>query len=304
MIREKYINPFTDFGFKLLFGKEANKDLLMDFLNSFLPQKHQIAELDFRKTAYEGMVEADRKAFFDIFRKSKTGEHFIVEMQKAKHHFFKDRALFYTSYPIREEAKRGSEWTFELPPIYFFAILDFKLDEEKERQKVLRIVSLKDQDGAVFYDKLNFIFIQMPSFVKKETELETHQDKWLFFLQNLPSFDHIPDILREPVFEKGFGISKLGTLTQAEYHSYEQSLLTYIEMKGVVDTAFDEGMEVGIEKGIEKGVALGIEKEKTRQNALRKEEKHQMAKNLKQAGVALHIIIQATGLTEAEIEML
>lgn len=275
MIREKYINPFTDFGFKLLFGKEANKDLLMDFLNSFLPEKHQIAELTFRKTEYEGMVEADRKAFFDIFCKSTSGEHFIVEMQKAKHNFFKDRALFYVSYPIREEAKRGSEWTFELPPIYFFAILDFKLDEEKERQKVLRTISLKDQDGDPFYDKLHFVFIQMPSFNKTEHELVTHQDKWLYFLKNLPSFEHIPNILKEPIFEKGFGVSKLGTLSQEEYTSYEQSLLTYIEMKGVIDTAFGDG----------------ITKERLR-----------MAKELKESGVAAPIISKTTGLTDQEIE--
>jgi hypothetical protein len=31
-MKEKYVNPFTDFGFKKIFGDEANKDLLIDFL--------------------------------------------------------------------------------------------------------------------------------------------------------------------------------------------------------------------------------------------------------------------------------
>ena len=33
---ERYVNPYTDFGFKLLFGTPMNKDLLIDFLNSLL----------------------------------------------------------------------------------------------------------------------------------------------------------------------------------------------------------------------------------------------------------------------------
>jgi predicted transposase/invertase (TIGR01784 family) len=239
--------------FKKLFGEEANKDLLIDFLNSFLPQKHQIASLTFRNPNYTGFVETERNAFFDIFCTAKTGEHFIVEMQKAnrsgdRHNFFKDRALFYVSYPIRQQAQKGKEWTFELPPIYFLAILDFILDENKEKQKVLQIITLKDQDCEEFYDKLQFIFLQMPTFEKTETELISHQEKWLYFLKYLPNLEHIPAILQEPIFEKGFGIAEVAKLTKKEHAIYEQSLLKYAEIKGVVDTAFSDGEIKGMEK--------------------------------------------------------
>ncbi|MFN3488064.1 MAG: Rpn family recombination-promoting nuclease/putative transposase [Emticicia sp.] len=237
----KYINPYTDFGFKKLFGEEANKDLLIDFLNSFLPQEHQIQTLSFRNPNYVGLVESERNAFFDIFCTAKSGQQFIVEMQKAKHNFFKDRALFYVSYPIREQSEKGKDWSFELPPIYFLAILDFKLDERKEREKVLRTVELKDQDCEVFYDKLKFIFIQMPSFKKQEQDLLTHQDKWLYFLKNLTDFDQIPSILKEPIFEKGFGVAEIAKLSREDYNYYEQSLLKYAEIKGIIDTAFGDG---------------------------------------------------------------
>lgn len=139
-------------------------------------------------------LSAERKAIFDIHCKAVSGERFIVEMQKAKVKYFKDRSLFYVTFPIRDQAQQG-EWNFKLEPIYFVAILDFEYDEAEERRKFRRDVALKDQDGEVFFDKLHFKFLQMPLFHLQEHELKTKFDKWCYFLKNLESFDHIPNIL-------------------------------------------------------------------------------------------------------------
>jgi len=134
----KYLDPYTDFGFKKLFGEEANKDLLTDFLNSFLPEKHQIETLAFRNTEQLGPIPLDRKAFFDIYCEAKNGEKFIVEMQKAKQNWFKDRAVFYVTFPIRDQAEKGLEWQFELKAIYYVGVLDFIYDENEARKIFLR----------------------------------------------------------------------------------------------------------------------------------------------------------------------
>lgn len=105
----RYVNPYTDFGFKKLFGKEASKELLRDFLNELLPPHHRIAELG---NQLPELVES-RSAVFDIFCQSASGERFIVEMQKAKQNYFKDRTVFYSTFPIREQAQKG-DWKF--PP--------------------------------------------------------------------------------------------------------------------------------------------------------------------------------------------
>jgi predicted transposase/invertase (TIGR01784 family) len=217
----RYLNPYTDFGFKKLFGEEGNKDLLTDFLNQVLPPKHQIADLHFKNPENLPDLPLERKAIFDIYCKSTTGEDFIVEMQKAKLNFFKDRALFYSTYPIRDQAKKG-EWDFKLSAIYYVAILDFRYDEQEEKQKFLREVSLKDQDGDLFYDKLHFSFLQMPLFNKQEHELKTRSDKWLFFLKNLEAFDHIPAILKEPIFEKAFSTLEEANLTKEQLEQYQK----------------------------------------------------------------------------------
>jgi predicted transposase/invertase (TIGR01784 family) len=235
----KYINPYTDFGFKKLFGEEANKDLLIDFLNQLLPEHHQIAELNFRNVENLADLSAERRAIFDIHCKALSGERFIVEMQKAKLKFFKDRSLFYVTFPIRDQAQQG-DWNFKLEPIYFVAILDFEYDEAEERRKFRRDVALKDQDGDVFFDKLHFKFLQMPLFKLQEHELKTKFDKWCYFLKNLENFDQIPSILNEPIFQKAFGTAELASLSAEQRDRYEQSLIQYRDLKSALETAVEE----------------------------------------------------------------
>nr|VFK58062.1 MAG: conserved hypothetical protein (putative transposase or invertase) [Candidatus Kentron sp. TUN] len=273
----KYLNPYTDFGFKKLFGEEGSKDLLADFLNQLLPERHRIAELRFRNSEQLPDTSLGRKAIFDIFCVSHGGERFIVEMQKAKLRFFKDRSLFYVTFPIQEQAKKG-EWSFRLTPIYFIAILDFEYDETEEQRRFLREVALRDQDGEVFSDKLHFKFLQMPLFRKQEYELDNHFDKWVYFLKNLENFDHIPQILDEPVFQKAFQIAELANLSPVQYADYEKNLLDYWTTKSAFDTAREEGREEG-----------------------RKEEKKEIAAILKERGLSREEILEITGLTVDEI---
>ena len=236
----KYINPYTDFGFKKLFGTEANKDLLIDFLNELVDKKHKITDLTFKNNENPGELSEDRKAIFDIYCETVSGEKIIIEMQKAKINFFKDRAVFYTTFPIREQAEKG-EWNFKLKPVYCIAILDFEFDKDLKNKDYKNIVTLKNQYCEEFYDKLKYIFIEMPRFNKNENELDTHFEKWLYFLKNLIEFENVPGILKEPVFEKGFKVAEIAALNKEQHEAYEKSLLQYWDIKSAVDTAFDDG---------------------------------------------------------------
>jgi predicted transposase/invertase (TIGR01784 family) len=247
-MKARYVNPYTDFGFKKLFGEEANKDLLKDFLNELLPVEHKIVELNFKNTEQWGDISADRKAIFDLHCENANGERFIIEMQKAKIKFFKDRAMFYTTFPIREQAEKG-EWNFKLNPIYCVALLDFKFDENREKKNFVSNVQLKDQYCQVFYNKLTYIFIEMPRFTKEEHELETHFDKWLYFLKHLEDFENIPGILNEEIFEKAFHVAEIANFTPEQLAQYEESLKTYRDLKGAFDTSYEEGKMEGKTEG-------------------------------------------------------
>jgi predicted transposase/invertase (TIGR01784 family) len=308
----RYINPYTDFGFKKLFGEEANKDLLIDFLNELLPAHHKIADLNFRNTEQLPDAPTDRRAIFDIHCTAQSGAHFIVEMQKAKLKFFKDRSLFYVTYPIRTQSHKG-DWDFGLLPIYFVAILDFFYDEEEEKAKFRRDVSLKDQDCELFFDKLHFKFLQMPVFKKQEYELKTHFEKWIFFLKNLENFDDIPAILNEPVFQKAFHEAEIARFSPDERHAYEESLFDYVELRESLKTSKEEGLEQGRKEGLEEGRKKGLEEgrkeglEEGRKEGLeegRKEAILSVAKTMKNNNVPIDQIAGFTGLSNEQIEKL
>lgn len=110
--QEKYINPFTDFGFKKLFGTEFNKELLIDFLNQVLGSREQIKDLTYLNTEHLGKTPAHRKAIFDLYCENETGEKFIIELQNVKQQFFKDRSFFYATFPIQGQAPKGEIWDY------------------------------------------------------------------------------------------------------------------------------------------------------------------------------------------------
>jgi predicted transposase/invertase (TIGR01784 family) len=253
MLKDRYINPFTDFGFKKLFGTEPNKDLLMDFLNQILPQKHQIKELSYTSNEHLGSSEQDRKAIFDLYCTSEKGDKFIVEIQKAKQNFFKERSVYYSTFPIQEQAKRG-EWDFQLSAVYTVGILDFVFAEDREEQKVLHIVQLKDQNCEVFYDKLTYIYLEMPNFNKEEKDLETHFDKWLYVFKNLHRLHKVPNKLQEKIFQKLFKAAEIAKFSKQEFESYNNSLKYYRDLTNVTNTAFQDGEKKGKEEGREEGV--------------------------------------------------
>lgn len=257
--REKYINPFTDYGFKRLFGEEPNKDLLLDFLNELLKEEQgAITELTYLKNENLGTTELNRKAIFDLYCTNARGERFLVELQKTKQKFFKDRTIYYSTFPIQEQGKVGSDWDFRLEKIYTIAILDFEFDEDKKYPNKFRYdVKLKELEiNEVFSDKLNFIYLEMPKFNKQIDELETRFEKWLYLIKNLNKLDRIPEKLKESIFLKLFETAEIAKFSAQEYQDYENSLKYYRDLKNSLDTArLDEKMEIA-KKGLKEGYPI------------------------------------------------
>jgi predicted transposase/invertase (TIGR01784 family) len=285
--RERYISPFTDFGFKKIFGEEPNKDLLLDFLNELLKEEQgEIVDLTYIKNERLSLTEIERKAIFDLHCKNEKGEKFIVEIQKTKHDYFKDRTVYYSTFPIREQAKKG-EWNYELKSVYMIAILDFVFDDNKKDVNKYRYdVKLTDiETQNIFYDKLTFIYLEMPKFNKSVKELETRFDKWLYILKNLNRLERMPEELSEKVFEKLFETAEISKFTVEQVEAYEDSLKSYRDFIASLETKYNEGIKEGIEIG-------------------REEERIEMAKNMLTKKMEIDIISEVTGLTEQEIKSL
>ncbi len=250
-LKEKYINPFTDYGFKRLFGEEINKNLLLDFLNELLKSEEgEIKEIQYLKNEQLGRTELDRRAIFDLYCTNEKGEKFIVELQKTKQKFFKDRALYYATFPIQEQAQKGDNWDFKLERVYTIAILDFGFDDDRDTPDKYRYdIKLTDiETKKVFTDKLTFIYLEMPKFNKNLNELETKFDKWLYIIKNLSELEEIPEILQEKIFEQLFEVAEIAKFNHEEHMAYENSLKYYRDLKNSLDTAKEEGKEEGREE--------------------------------------------------------
>ena len=88
--------------------------------------------------------------------------------------------------------------------VYTVGVLNFEFrDDEYPADKYRHEVKLKDvEDNHVFYDKLTFVYLEMPKFNKSEDELETMFDKWMFVLRNLSRLLDRPKALQDRVFDK------------------------------------------------------------------------------------------------------
>ena len=248
-LKERYVNPYTDFGFKRLFGNEISKDLLISFLNALLHEEQHIVDITYLRNEHLGVLEKDRKAVFDVYCENDKGEKFIVEMQKAEQQFFKDRSVFYSTFPIREQALRG-EWDYKLKAVYTIGILNFVFDENREDENYyhheIKLMDINKKE--VFYDKLTFIYLEMPKFTKTETELETLFDKWMYVLKNLPRLMERPVALQERIFERVFRVAEIAKFNKNELVEYEESLKVFRDLNNVINTAEQKGETKGERK--------------------------------------------------------
>ena len=307
---ERYISLLTDFGFKRIFGTALNKELLICFLNSLFNGKQVVKDVMYLNSEHVGDVYTDRKAIFDVYCEGENGEKFIVEMQNAYQTYFKDRSLFYSTFPIREQAPKGSEWDFNLNNVYTVALLNFDMkDDAFEKEQIRHHVQLCDTaTHKVFYDKLEFIYVEIAKFDKSLEELETLYDKWLYVLKNLSKLDNRPKELRDRVFDRLFEESEIAKFTPLELREYEDSKKAYRDIKNSIDTAKREGIEEGMEKGIKKGIKQGIEKGIKQGIEIGQKKEHERLLNTARAlfasGMSLEQVRNFTGLTESELKQL
>ena len=289
--QRKYINPFTDFGFKKLFGSEFNKELLIDFLNQVLGEREHIYDLTYLNTENQGRTMADRKAVFDLHCKNEKGDYFIIELQNVGQQFFRDRSIYYASLPLQAQAPKGAAWDYRLKSVYTICILNFAFPDLQGPRYIGEIQLMDKGTFEIFYDKLTFIYLEMPNFQKKEEELENHLDKWMYVLKNLSRLQDRPRALQEKIFERLFSAAEIAQLNPSEMKAYDESLKTLWDNYSTLETAKQEGLAQGIEEGLAKGIEKGAYLKAIT-----------IAKEMKKEGLPVAQIARFTGLSQQDIE--
>ena len=303
---QKYAELLCDFMFKRLFGSEANKDVLIGFLNMLLKDA-DIEDVEFIPTEHLGLTEEDRKVIFDISCKCRDGKSFIIEMQKGFQRHFRKRALYYTTYPINEQGRMARElfikekaegedatfkWDYDLQPVTVVAILNFKFDhiEGWPSDRYHSSYRLReDSNHEIMTDVLRFVFLELGRFNKRIWELETVSDKWMYLLKHMHEMVEIPENFSEPLFKRLFLLAKIGKFTAEEYKQYQESLNSMGDYYNIINTAVEDAEKRGREAGRIEGKEEGIT---------------ETARNLIALGVDVETVARATGLSFDEIEAL
>ncbi len=296
IIEERYISLLTDFGFKRIFGSKPNKDLLINFLNSLFKKEQAITDVKYLNSEHVGDVYTDRKAIFDVYCENEKGEKFIVEMQNAYQRHFKDRSLYYSTFPIKEQAPKGADWDFNLSHVYVVALLNFDMQEEAFDEKAIShdVGLLDKKTKKVFNEKLTFKYVEIAKFDKTPDKLRTLNDKWLYAQKNLPTLGDRPKELRDKIFDKLFAEAEIAKFTKKELREYEDSLKAYRDIKNSLDTAREQGFEKGHEKGRVEGRAEGRAEG-------RDERSFEIAREMLADGESMEKIMRYTGLAETQI---
>ena len=295
----KFINPFTDYGFKKIFGQELSKDLLIDFLNDLLEGERVITDLTFLNNEQLPEWEDARALIYDIYCTTDTGEKIIVEMQNKSQVHFKERALFYLSHAIARQGQTGEFWNFDVKAVYGVFFMNFLF---KDNVKFRTDVILSDREtGELFTDKMRQVFLALPVFKKEEKECETNFERWIYTLKNMDTLKRMPFKARKAVFEKLEEIASVSSLNQEEHERYWRSLNAYRTALSVHEASREEGKEIGLEEGkeigLEEGKEIGLKEGKRLQTL-------SIARTMKRNNISASIITLSTGLSPEEIEAL
>ena len=294
----KFMNAFSDIGFKRIFGQEFSKPLLMSFLNSLLVGEKTIVDITFLDKEQPAIYDEDRSLIYDIYCKTTDDEHIIVEMQNREQPYFKKRSVYYISESISRQGERGAEWRYAIKAVYLVAFLNFSLPDIGEEFRT--DVALMDmKTGRLFSNDLRLIYLQLPHFVKEVDECDNDFDRWIYVLKNMEALNRLPWAAKNSVFERLSQIADISSLSKEERMKYDEGIRKYRDTLCVMDGAYlkgiAEGMEKGIAEGMEKGIAEGMEKG-IAEGVL------QTARNLKNLGFNISDIQKATGLPEETIK--
>jgi predicted transposase/invertase (TIGR01784 family) len=279
----RYMNLLSDFAFKRLLGQEENKALLIDFLNALIDKPDKIVDIQYLQTEHLGKTATDRNAIFDIHCITNQQEWFVIEMQIAKQEHFLDRCLFYSSFPIQKQGKKG-KWDFEMKPLYHIAIMDFKQYDDAHYINHLSIVREETMEKAT--DKLNLILIELPKFMKTLEQSKERIDCWLYCFKYLGQLEEQPPELSDKIFETLFEEAEINKLTPENMKLYIKRYPPENDWNNIVNYARKEARQEALKEGQEKGMKEGIVK---------------VAKNLLDLHIPVNDIANATGLTPEQI---
>ena len=297
----KYADLLDDDVFKLVFGQESSKDVMIEFLNQVIPDR-RIVDLDFADKEMHPVDRNRKSSVYDVFCTTDDGSRIVVEIQRRKQSSYVERAIYYSTYQIGRQVEAGSG-DYDFCPVYVISILNFAIDQNRGSTDVKTVYRLYEESAhRLLTDRLTFIFIELSKFNKSEEELDGDILEGMYFcFKNMSVLKGRPSVLEHEVFKKIFKVSELLNMDEETRSKVLEKMTTERDLRNQMayarKEAIEEGLAEGREKGLAEGLAEGFErglKEGSREKAM------DIARNLKRMGMSVEDIVEAVGL-EADI---
>ena len=305
----KYADLLDDDVFKLVFGRESTKDVMIEFLNQVIPDR-RIADLEFIDKEMHPVERDCKGAVYDMFCKTDDGSRIIVEVQRRKQPFYPERALYYSTFQIQRQVEAGAE-EYDFLPVYVVNLLDFEMDKDSSDRKVMSVYRLyEEQSHRLLTDRVTFIFIELPKFNKTIDELDGNILEGMYFcFKNMTALESRPKVLDHQVFAKIFEASELYNMDKITRDKVLHKMTTERDLRNQMayarKEAIAEGLAEGRAEGLAEGRAEGLAEGRAEGRAEGlTEATMQIAKNMRSMELDVEVISKVTGLPVDEIEKL
>lgn len=275
----KYVNLLDDLGFKHVFGRDENKEILIAFLNEIIPDK-QIIDLEHIRNEQVPFDPDTKASVFDLYCETQDGSRIVVELQREEQFDYIDRAIYYGAFPIQNQIAKGKKrYTFSA--VYVINILNFNLVELRGDNNPVSTFRLKElKTNKILSHKYTLIFIELSKFAKRLEEISPDNilEGYLYFLRNMHNFKEQPKEFQQQIWDKLFNAARVAKMNRQERQAYIKKMNTERDRINQ--------WEFAMEQAKTKGMA---------------EEKMTIAKSMKLEGISVDIICKCTGLSLEEI---
>ncbi len=303
----KYADLLDDIAFKLVFGQESTKNVMIEFLNQVIPDR-TIVDVDFADKEIHPNLRDKKTSIYDLLCKTDDGSRIIVELQKRKQDSYAERMLYYSMHQVLQQVEAGTS-SFDFCPIYVISILNFTIDQNNGLDNVKTVYRLiEERHRTLLTDRLTYIFIELPKFVKTAEELDGDVLEGMYFcLKNMPRLQERPNALKHGVFDTIFEIGELLEMDEVTRDKILENMTTERDLKNQFDYARKEGYALGHaegrEEGLKSGHAEGHAEGRAKGHAEgRAEGRAETIRKMLTAGVPAATIADALGITMEECE--
>lgn len=268
----KFVDITNDIAFRKIFGNENRKEVLISFLNAvlLLGSDKKIVTVEILTPYQLPTLKGGKVTIVDVKAKDENQKTYIVEMQVAEVDGFDKRVLYYASKSYSSQIDRGDLYE-TLNPIFFIGILDFEITQNPDYISRHKIVDIETGENLIA--DIEFNFIELPKFIKKENELNSIIDQWIYFIKNAENLNVIPDNINDEGLKNAYEDADKHNWTKMELDAYDNVFMREQDDRGRWTLATKKTLE-------------------------------NVAKNFIKSGISIEIIAQNTGLTIEQVKKL